>query len=514
MEGFRVTPIIRRKLANGKRRLKRRLDKFDNRGCEQPMFAARNIHYEIATRSRGMVHAGIGGMHLLARQLGLIDAIDRRLRLLKIHHPYHESDHVMNLAYNALCDGTCLQDLELRRQDEVFLDALGARRIPDPTTAGDFCRRFQAQHVHTLIDVINEVRQRVWARQPASFFEQAQIDMDGVLVPTTGECKGGIDLAYDGTWGYHPLVVSLANTGEVLSVVNRPGNRPSHEGAAAEVDRAIRVCLQGGFRRVLLRGDTDFSQTTHLDRWASDGRVQFLFGLDATPARQVLADDLPAAAWKPLRRQPRYSVKTEPRRRPARVKERIVRQRGFENIRLESEAMAEVPYRPVACRNTYRLIVVRKNLAVEKGEQRLFDDYRYFLYLTNDWDSSAADVVFRANDRCNQENLNAQLKGGVRALQAPVDDLESNWAYMVMVALAWNLKAWWALWPQESPGRWAERQRRDKETVLRMEFKTFVNAFLRWPCQLLRAGRRLIYRLLSWNPWQGIFFRTLDQLRC
>ena len=509
-----MTPIIRRKLANGKRRLKRRLDKFDNRGCEQPMFAARNIHYEIATRSRGMVHAGIGGMHLLARQLGLIDAIDRRLRLLKIHHPYHESDHVMNLAYNALCDGTCLQDLELRRQDEVFLDALGARRIPDPTTAGDFCRRFQAQHVHTLIDVINEVRQRVWARQPASFFEQAQIDMDGVLVPTTGECKGGIDLAYDGTWGYHPLVVSLANTGEVLSVVNRPGNRPSHEGAAAEVDRAIRVCLQGGFRRVLLRGDTDFSQTTHLDRWASDGRVQFLFGLDATPARQVLADDLPAAAWKPLRRQPRYSVKTEPRRRPARVKERIVRQRGFENIRLESEAMAEVPYRPVACRNTYRLIVVRKNLAVEKGEQRLFDDYRYFLYLTNDWDSSAADVVFRANDRCNQENLNAQLKGGVRALQAPVDDLESNWAYMVMVALAWNLKAWWALWPQESPGRWAERQRRDKETVLRMEFKTFVNAFLRWPCQLLRAGRRLIYRLLSWNPWQGIFFRTLDQLRC
>jgi hypothetical protein len=513
MEGFRVTPIIRRKIANGKRRLERRLDKFDNRGCEQPMFTARNIRYEIADRSRGMVHAGIGAMHLLARQIGLIDAIDRRLVLLKIHHPYHESDHVLNLAYNALCDGTCLQDLELRRQDEVFLDALGARRIPDPTTAGDFCRRFRAQHVHTLIDIINEVRKRVWARQPASFFEQAQIDMDGVLVPTTGECKGGIDVAYDGTWGYHPLVVSLANTGEVLSVLNRPGNRPSHEGAAAEVDRAIRVCLEGGFRRILLRGDTDFSQTTHLDRWGSDARVRFLFGLDATAARQVLADDLPAAAWKPLRRQPRYQVKTEPRGRPARVKEQIVRQRGFENLRLASEEVAEFSYRPVACRMTYRLVVVRKNLAVEKGAQRLFDDYRYFFYLTNDWDRSAADMVFSANDRCNQENLNAQLKGGVRALQAPVNDLESNWAYMVMVALAWNLKAWWALWPKESPGHWADRQRQEKETVLRMEFKTFVNAFMRLPCQILRAGRRLIYRLLSWSPWQGLFFRTLDQLR-
>ncbi len=140
----------------------------------------------------------------------------------QIHLPYHESDHVLNLAYNALCDGTCLQDLELRRQDEVYLDALGARRIPDPTTAGDFCRRFRAADVHTLIDIANQVRQRVWARQPAAFFEEATIDMDGTLVETTGACKAGMDIAYDGTWGYHPLVVSLADTGEVLSVLNRP----------------------------------------------------------------------------------------------------------------------------------------------------------------------------------------------------------------------------------------------------------------------------------------------------
>jgi hypothetical protein len=514
MEGFRVKTILRRKLANRKRRIERRLDKFDNRGFERPMFTARNIDYEIADRARGTSHGGIGAMHLLARRIGLIDAIDQRLHLLKIHLPYHESDHVLNLAYNALCDGDCLQDLELRRQDEVFLDALGARRIPDPTTAGDFCRRFKAHHVHTLIDIFNDVRKRVWSRQPASFFEQARIDMDGVLVPTAGECKGGMDLAYDGTWGYHPLVVSLANTSEVLSVVNRSGNRPSHEGAAAEVDRALRVCLEGGFRRVLLRGDTDFSQTRHLDRWSADARVQFIFGLDAIAARHILADDLTASAWQALERPARYQVKTQPRQRPERVKERIVRERQFKNTRLVSEQVAELAYKPTACRNTYRLIVVRKNLTVEKGQLRLFDDYRYFFYLTNDWTSSAAALVFSANERCNQENLNAQLKGGVRALQAPVDDLESNWAYMVMVALAWNLKAWWALWPTERPGRWAERQWQEKETVLRMEFKTFINAFMRLPCQIIRTSRRLVYRLLSWNPWNGVFFRVLDHLRC
>ena len=133
------------------------------------MFTARNIHYEIADRVQAMAYGGIGAMHLLARQLGLIDAIDRRLHVLKIRVVYHESDHVLNLAYDALCDGTCLQDLELRRQDEVFLITLGARRIPDPTTAGDFYCRFHAGHIRTLIDLVNDVRQRVWARQPTSW---------------------------------------------------------------------------------------------------------------------------------------------------------------------------------------------------------------------------------------------------------------------------------------------------------------------------------------------------------
>jgi Transposase DDE domain group 1 len=508
-----VKIILRRKLAHRKRRIDKRLDKTDLSGNARPMFTASNIQYEIAERSRGIGHGGIGAMHLLVRQLGLAEAIDKDLQLLQIHMPYHESDHVLNLAYNALCDGTCLQDLELRRNDEVFLDALGARRIPDPTTAGDFCRRFQAEDVEKLLDIFNETRVKVWARQGASFFEQARIDLDGVLVGTQGECKQGMDIAYDGTWGYHPLVVSLANTGEVFSVVNRSGNRPSHEGAAAEADRAIRVCLQAGFRRVLLRGDTDFSQTQHLDRWSADERVQFIFGMDATAKRHITADDLPDSAWQPLKRPPRYTVKTKQRERPDKVKEQIVQQREFKNIRQVDEEVAEFPYQPHACRQTYRVVVVRKDLRVEKGQRLLYEDYRYFFYITNDWTTPAAQIVFLANDRCNQENLHAQLKGGVRSLQAPLDSLLSNWAYMVMVSLAWNLKAWWALWPVETPGRWAEQHRQDKQTVLRMEFKTFVNAFISLPCQILRSGRRLIYRLLSWNPWQRVFFRVLEHLR-
>jgi hypothetical protein len=508
-----VKSIFRRWFNKGKARITRRLDKSKDTMTFEPQFKASNIHYEASSKTGAILCGGIGAIHLVTKWLGLAEAIDRRLQLLKIHFPYQDSDHVLNIAYNPLCGGTCLQDLELRRNDENYLNALGTRRIPDPTTAGDYCRRFTAADCFTFIDIVNEVRLKVWAKQPDEFFACATIDMDGTITETTGECKHGMDISYKGIWGYHPLVLTLANTGEVLSIVNRPANRPSHEGAAAEADRAVKLCLGAGFRKIVLRGDTDFSQTRYLDGWDRDGRIRFFFGFDATPNLREIADDLPKTAWRVLKRPARYEVKTQPRRRPANVKEQVVKQREFENQRLISEDVAEFLYQPTACREVYRMVVVRKNISVEKGEQVLFPNDRYFFYITNDWDCTTEEVVFEANDRCNQENLIAQLKNGVRALHAPVDNLESNWAYMLMTSLAWNLKAWWALMLPELAGRWQEQHRADKKWVLRIEFKTFLNTFMLIPCQIIKTGGKLVYRLLGWNPRLNIFFRLLDTLR-
>jgi len=276
---------LRKKLDTRQRQLRRRLDKTKLPDCTKPVFrGCGNFHFELNDRINGCAFGGIPLLHKLAQDLGLVDAIDRRLHILKIHLPYTDSDHVLNFAINALCDGTCLQDMELRRNDPAFLDALGAQRLPDPTTAGDFCRRFDAAAVQLLQDIFDDTRISLWRQQPHAFFEQAYVDVDGTLVGTTGECKQGMDIAYDGTWGYHPLIVSLANTREVLRLVNRSGNRPSHEGAAQALDRAIDTCFRAGFRRVLLRGDTDFSQTEHLDRWRAEPRLRFIFGYDCLPS--------------------------------------------------------------------------------------------------------------------------------------------------------------------------------------------------------------------------------------
>ena len=149
---------------------------------------------------------------------------------------------------------------------------------------------------------------------------------------------------------------------------------------------------------------------------------------------------------------------------------------------------------------------------MERGEWVLFDDLRYFFYLTNDFATPAAELVLLANDRCAQEQLIDQLKNGVHALRMPVGTLVSNWAYMVMASLAWTLKAWFALLLPED-GRWGEQYAAEKRAVLKMEFRTFQQAFIAMPSQIIRAGRRIVYRLLAWNPWQRVLLRGVDALR-
>jgi len=505
-----VNANVHRQLNRRKRRILRRIENRPGVERHQPMMTASNIRYEIAERTRAIAPGGLGAIHLLVRKIGLIDDIDENLHLLKRHLPYHESDHVLNIAYSLLAGGSRIEHLEARRNDEVYLDALGATRIPDPTTAGDFCRRFAGDDVERLMDIFNEARLRVWKEQPDEFFDEAFIDADGTLAPSDGCCKEGVDIAHDGTWGYHPLVVSLANTAEPLFLVNRSGNRPSHERAHVYLDKAGDLCRRAGFKKITFRGDSKFSQTTHLDRWDTDG-VRFIFGIDAMPSLVALAEGLAAGDYTELERPARYTIKTAPRQARERHKDRVVSEREFKTLTPIGEEVAEFEYRPVACKKSYRMIVLRKRLVAEKGQLWLFEPDRFFFYITNDRTTPASEVVFLANDRCDQENLIGQLKGGVKALAMPVGDLVSNGAYMVMASLAWSLKAWAALLLPESP-RWAEKHRAEKRSLLRMEFRTSCVALIQLPCQIVRGARRIVYRLLSWTPWQGVLLRLVERL--
>jgi hypothetical protein len=287
-----------------------------------------------------------------------------------------------------------------------------------------------------------------------------------------------------------------------LYVVNRPGNAPSHQDSVPWIDRAIEL-VKPIAGRITLRGDTDFSHTAQLDRWDAAG-VGFVLGLDAHAKVVQLAEGLSERSWRPLERLPKYEILTEPRRRPARVKEQIVVQKGYLNKKLTAEHVSDMTYQPNQCERKHRLVILRKNISVQKGERVLFDEVRYLFYLSNRWDLTVEQVVSLANGRGDQENVIEQLKNGVNAMRMPVDDLVSNGAYMVMAALAWNLKAWYGLLvPDRERGL----------ALVRMEFRRFLHAIILLPVQIIRAGRKIIYRLLGYNGWLKDFFATWQRLQ-
>jgi hypothetical protein len=488
-------------LARRKRNLDRRLDRSNFKGAGKPIMAGGNIRYEMSGRVRATHYGGVGAIHQLVRGLGLEGAFNASLPLLKVHLPYCESDHILNLAYNVATGGRRLEDIEDLRQDEAYLDALGAERIPDPTTAGDFCRRFDEASLLTLMEAINDTRERVWhwrQRRDKAFFDRAVLDIDGTIAATRGECKRGMGLSYKGIWGYLVQMISLANTGEPLYLVTREGNEVSHQEIAEWIERAIeRVGRR--FKRILLRGDTDFSLTEKLDEW--DEKAEFVFGYDAMPNLIEIAEGLAEACWERLERAPKYEVKTQARGRRPNVKAAIVRENGYLNLRLRHEEVAEFDYRPGKCRKTYRMVVVRKNLSRERGEHVLFDEVRYFFYITNIRDCGPDEIVGEANRRCDQENLFGQFHGGMSAMRMPLDSLHANWAYLVTAALAWSLKAWYGLLIADE-----EESRR----VVRMEYKQFLRNFIMIPCQIVRTGRRLVHRVLGYNRWLRTFFKTYE----
>jgi hypothetical protein len=470
-----------------------------------------NIAYELSERTKGTAHGGIGLVAKLINDVGLAGEIDRSLELLKLHKPYYESDHVLNIAYNTLCGGQRLEDIEARRCDAVFLDGLGTESLPDPTTAGDFCRRFSPEAVLALQEAVNRARLKVWRRQPDSFFAQpAVIDADASIVPTGAQTKHGMDISHKGIWGYSALVVSLANTKEPLYLGLRGANRPSHEGVVDYYDRAIALCRKAGFTEIRLRGDTDFSLTTELDRWDDDG-VRFVFGYDAHANLIQRAESTDDELYHELSTRAETQIATTARARPANVKDGIVRERDYKVLRQTAEDVVEFSYRPGKCNRDYRVIALRKNISVERGENVLFSEYRYFFYITNDRAMTADEIINEARQRCNQENLISQLKSDVRALHAPVNTLCANWAYMTMAALAWTLKAWSALLLPITP-RWAEHHNEQRRRLLTMEFRTFRQAFIEIPCQIITTGRRKRWRILAYNPWLGAFFRLIDTL--
>ncbi|MGH7930475.1 MAG: IS1380 family transposase [Candidatus Binatia bacterium] len=367
---------------------------------------------------------------------------------------------------------------------------VGACRIPDPTTAGDFLRRFNsAQDVEQLSAVIDALEEAVWSKVPGTVrrrrkkHELALVDLDGHIKPLYGVQKQGADFSYDRRWSYQPLVVSLGGSGQCLKVVNQPGSARSSD-AAAEAVKAVLPRVKRHFRNAIVRGDTDFDRSDIFHAVIDEG-AYFAIGGRLYPNRAALVGAIAEKNWKPF--FPRAERKehggpsghgyTSNWRRQKAV------ERGFRTLRTVEQWLSEIDYQPHGLDAACRMIVRRVLIEESDGQGALFKHFRYRLVLSNLPRSYTPEqIVDLTYQRCDQENVIEQFGQGIAGWRMPVAEFMGNSAWLQIARLAWNL------------GKWIAQIALPSE-VVRWEWKRFRRHFVYIAAKVLKSGRRLVVRL-------------------
>lgn len=446
------------------------------------LFKNQQVMVEVEEKSTATAYGGLALFHTLACRVGLPQEINEHARVFKFPLPYYESDHVLTQAYNLLCGGTCIQDIEALQNSEAVRRIVGSESIPDPTTGGDFLRRFSEASLAGLQRAIDAARVRVWKKVPRKKRKRATILFDSRIREVYGECKEGADFSRHGSWSYHPLVAMLKETEEWLRVKNRPGNAPSAEGAERMLRETIEL-TQPYFEEVYWSGDTAFYDHKLINASEELG-AHFVVCAQASPNLVHEAESLPKGAWKPMKWHPEKKAVpvSRQRRKRERTRKKRVRESGYKNKESLRQDVAEFEYQPSRCKKRYRMVVRRVLMRETQGQQVLFEGYRYFFYLTDNRRWGADRVVRFAYKRCDIENDLEQQENGIAAMKMPTGELLANEAFLMMAQVAWSLKAWSSLLvlPEETK-TW--------------EWKRFRHAFVYLGTKVIRQARRVVSKI-------------------
>ncbi len=452
------------------------------------------LHAEVDEDSVVTPYGGLDLFLQFARRFKVAREIDARVHVFKYHLPYHESDHVLVQAMNLYVGGNCIEDQSNLQQSEAVLRMTGACRLPDPTTAGDFLRRFENGAALTgLRQAVDEVQQEVWRALPrgkrrARVQSWGFVDIDSHVKELHGEQKEEADFSYNGKWSYHPLLVSLANTGENLAVLNRPGNAHSNEGAADVVGTVLGRVAEH-FGKILVRGDSAFDIAEMREVCEAHG-AYFAFAAKAFKNRPGIAYSLPDEAWQPFESRARRRGDQRERRRGYKARaprksrrDETARRRGYRQMRQHQQWIAEVPWTPKGSTQIYRLVIRRQIVKHSQGQKVLFDEERYLYVVTNLPKTIRSErVVDLTYGRCDQENVIEQMSNGLVAWRMPVREFAGNSAWLEIARLAWNIAKWIA-------------QLALPVEVIRWEWKRFRQAFVLAAATVIKRARQIWVRM-------------------
>jgi Transposase DDE domain group 1 len=447
------------------------------------------LHVESDPRGEITHYGGLVLAQQFVRRFRVAQRLDGALSLFRRHAPYHESDHVLALAYTLYADGTCLEDQAVLQGSEAVRRLVGACRIPDPTTAGDFLRRFKTEDVEQLSGVIDDLEEAVWSklsrkeRGRRKKREFALVDLDGHVKPLYGVQKEGADFGYDGRWSYQPLVVSLGGSGECLKVVNQPGSAHSSD-AAAKALKEVLPRVRRHFRNAIIRGDTDFDRSDIFKAVMDEG-AYFAIGGRLYAKRAALVEAIAEESWKPfVPRADREERSGSSRHgRTTNWRRKKAAERGYRTLHTVEQWVSEIDYQPHGLDCAYRMIVRRVLIEEIDGQGALFKHFRYRLVVTNLPRSyTPRQIIDLTYQRCDQENVIEQFGQGIAGWRMPVAEFIGNSAWLEIARLAWNL------------GKWIAQIALPSE-VVRWEWKRFRRHLVYIAAKVLKTGRRLVVRL-------------------
>jgi hypothetical protein len=437
------------------------------------------------------VYGGLVVVLALVKRVRLPQLLNDALSLLRVYKPYSEADHVLTHTFNLYLGGSTIEDIATLQQSPAIRCLLGMPRVPDPTTAGDFLRRFDQPSLTSLDLALDQAMERAWQLLPRKVRRQrktqtAKVDLDSHFKEVYGQQKEGADLNRKGVWSYHPLVVSLAGTQEVLRIRNRPGNSHDATGAVEDVGAVLPMLLRH-FGGVLVRGDAQFYQSELMDLCHEAGQ-HFIFVMQSSTRRVEWAEGRDEAQWQPfVPRAARRQAEAEQKKRRKRKRRKNLRrqralERGKRDLRLVKQWVTEWRYSPGASTHTYR-VVVRRQLIEETDKTGAKQEvFRYRFAMTNLEQESATEVLDLLYERCDQENVIEQLDTGIAAFRMPCGTLRANQAWCCMARLAHNLKCWLSMLVLPA------------DTV-RWEWKRWRQAFVFVAATVVRHARRVRVRL-------------------
>ncbi len=492
-----------------------------------PVMRLPKTHIEVDQAPKTTKYGGLVLATGLLRRLSASKRLNENVSVLKQYQPYTEADHILAQALNLYIGGTCIEDMSELQQSEAVCRMLGACRVPDPTTAGDFLRRFEPGlnpgALEDLRRTTDGFQGTVWqekargssrgkknkGRYNRRLIKQdlAVLDMDSHRKEVYGVTKEGADFDYKGKWSLHPFAITMAGTGDCLALRNRPGNVRDSEGSAEALDETLGyVCPH--FKQVLVRGDSGFDRADVREVCHRRGS-RFAFVGREFKNRPQIAASIPEEQWQPFETRARRMADARkskkghrPRKKRKNRRRQRARERNYKNKRLVRQWVAEVTWRPPDSEHIYRLVIRRQLIEHSKGQTVLFDEYRYRYVVTDLPDSLAAtQVIDLTYERCDQENTIEQLGSGLAAWRMPVREFAGNSVWLEIARLAWNLCKWLAqlVLPEET---------------VRWEWKRFRRVFVQVSAEVIKRSRQLWVRFNEAHHFLDSLVEAHQRLQC